>query len=59
MAEQEPIKISAIARIYFLRISKEDLKADRTVWSIDDIPANAEDMKKQVQYLLDNAGTSS
>lgn len=58
MAEQEPIKISAIARIYFLRISKGDLKADQTVWSIDDIPVNAEDMKRQVQYLLDEAGTA-
>lgn len=59
MAEQEPIKVSAIARIYYDRISKGVLKADGTVWTIDDIPAAATDMKKQVQYLIDNAETVS
>lgn len=59
MAEQEPIKISAIARIYYDRISKGIVKSDGTVWSIDDIPASAEDMRKQVQYLIDNSGSVS
>lgn len=49
MEETTPIKISAIAKIFYSRVKDGRI-------SIDDIPD--EDMKAQVQYLLDEAAST-
>lgn len=53
----EQVTISAIARIFYDRISKGKTKSDGTgtVWTIEDVPTDS--MKQQVQALLDNQGS--
>lgn len=43
---EEPLEISAIARVFHWRIKENELK-------IEDVPG--EKMRKQVEYLLDEA----
>ena len=56
MEGQEIPNITAIARIFYDRISKGKTKTDGTIWTIEDIPENASSMRQQVQYLIDNEG---